>query len=296
MQMGFPISCIQHPETGRELTYGRLRPAETPCCVLVVGGGPGGMKAAAVAARRGHRVTLCEASPRLGGQALLAQLLPGRAEFGGIVTNLAHEAALAGVEVKLGTQVDRAFVDRMAPDAVIVATGARPRWPRNIELDDEAHVVDAWQVLRQEVNPGASVVVADWCCDWIGLGVAELLAESGCRVRLAVNGRHAGEMIQSYVRDMMVARCHRLGVEIIPYAKLYGADADTVYLQHSASGEAMLVEGVDTLVLAQGSESEDGLLAELEGYGGPVRPIGDCLAPRTAEEAVLDGLREAWGI
>ena len=62
------------------------------------------------------------------------------------------------------------------------------------------------------------------------------------------------------------------------------------------SGEAMLVEGVDTLVLAQGSESEDGLLAELEGYDGLVRPIGDCLAPRTAEEAVFDGLREAWGI
>ncbi len=296
MQMGFPISCIQHPETGRELTYGKLRQAETPRNVLVVGGGPGGMKAAAVAARRGHRVTLCEAGPRLGGQALLAQLLPGRAEFGGIVTNLAHEAALAGVEVKLNTLVDRAMVEAMAPDAVIVATGARPRWPRNIEIDGAAHVVDAWQVLRQEVNPGASVVVADWRCDWIGLGVAELLAESGCRVRLAVNGLHAGETIQTYVRDMMVGRCHRLGVEIIPYAKLYGADADTVYLQHSASGEAMLMEGVDTLVLAQGSESDDGLLAELEGYGGLVRPIGDCLAPRTAEEAVFDGLREAWGL
>jgi hypothetical protein len=294
MQMGFPISCIQHPETGRELTYGKLRQAETPRDVLVVGGGPGGMKAASVAARRGHRVTLCEASPRLGGQALLAQLLPGRAEFGGIVTNLAHEVAQAGVEVRLGIQVDRALVEGMDPDAVIVATGARPRWPRNIEIGDAAHVVDAWQVLRQEVNPGASVVVADWRCDWIGLGVAELLAESGCRVRLAVNGLHAGEMIQTYVRDMMVARCHRLGVEIIPYAKLYGADADTVYLQHSASGEAMLIEGVDTLVLAQGSQSEDGLLGELEGYGGIVRPIGDCLSPRTAEEAVLDGLREAW--
>ena len=293
MQMGFPISCIQHPETGRELTYGQLEHAEVRRDVLVVGGGPGGMKAASVAARRGHRVTLCEASPRLGGQALLAQMLPGRAEFGGIVTNLSHEVAQAGVEVKLKTPVDRALVDAMAPDAVIVATGARPRWPRNIEVD-EAHVVDAWQVLRKEINPGASVVVADWRCDWVGLGVAELLAESGCRVRLAVNGLHAGELIQTYVRDMMVARCHRLGVEIIPYAKLYGADADTVYLQHSASGEAMLVEGVNTLVLAQGGTSEDGLLAELEGYDGIVRPIGDCLAPRTAEEAVFDGLREAW--
>ncbi|MCH8167578.1 MAG: FAD-dependent oxidoreductase [Proteobacteria bacterium] len=296
MQMGFPISCIQHPETGRELTYGELRKAETPREVLVVGGGPGGLKAASVAARRGHRVVLCEAAPRLGGQALLAQLLPGRAEFGGIVTNLAHEAARAGVEVRLNTPVDRALVESMAPDAVIVATGAGPRRPGNLGLGDAAQVVDAWQVLRGEVNPGASVVVADWRCDWVGLGVAERLAESGCRVRLAVNGRHAGEMIQSYVRDMMVARCHRLGVEIIPYARLHGADADTVYLEHSASGEAMLLEGVDTLVLAHGAESEDGLLAELEGYGGLVRPIGDCLAPRTAEEAVFDGLRAAWAL
>jgi 2,4-dienoyl-CoA reductase-like NADH-dependent reductase (Old Yellow Enzyme family) len=295
-QKGFPISCIQHPETGRELVYGRPRKAESPRDVLVAGGGPGGLKAAAVAAARGHRVTLCEAGPRLGGQALLAQLLPGRAEFGGIVTNLSHEAARAGVAVRLNTRVDRALVDRMAPGAIVLATGARPRWPRNVEIGDDAHVADAWQVLRGEVNAGASVVVADWRCDWIGLGVAELLAAKGCRVRLAVNGRAPGEEIQNYTRDMMVARCHRLGVEFIPHARLHGADADTVYLQHSASGEPILAEGVDTLVLAQGGEAEDGLLEELDGYGGEVIPIGDCLAPRTAEEAVLEGLRAGWGL
>src|SRR5262245_60199938 len=80
---GAAISCIQHPETGRELVYGELRRAAKAKRVLVAGGGPAGMKAAAVLAARGHSVTLCEAESRLGGQALLAQLLPDRSEFGG---------------------------------------------------------------------------------------------------------------------------------------------------------------------------------------------------------------------
>ncbi|MDH3667029.1 MAG: FAD-dependent oxidoreductase [Paracoccaceae bacterium] len=293
-QIGFPISCIQHPETGRELSYGATTPAAASRNVLVIGGGPGGLKAAAVAAARGHEVTLVEAEPRLGGQALLAQLLPGRAEFGGIVTNLARDAEAAGAEIHLNTRGDRALVDALAPDHVILATGAGPRAPSHAEIAEGAHAVDAWSVLKGEVNPGASVVIHDWRSDWVGLGLAEMLAAKGCRVRLAVNGRMAGEQVQNYTRDMMVARCHRLGVEIIPYARFHGADEDSVYLQHSASGDPMILEGVDTLVLAQGGASRDALLAELDGYD--VTLIGDCLVPRTAEEAVLEGMKAAWAI
>ena len=117
MQMGIGISCIQRPETGRELDYEAKSAVTTPRKVLVAGGGPAGMKAAAVAAERGHKVVLCEASGRLGGQALLAQELPGRTEFGGIVTNLSHEMALHGVTVRLETPVDRALVDSEGVDA-----------------------------------------------------------------------------------------------------------------------------------------------------------------------------------
>src|SRR6056297_3244378 len=105
MLNGTPISCIQRPETGRELEYGTMTPADTPRRVMVVGGGPAGMKAAAVAAARGHRVTLFEAGAALGGQVSLAQLLPGRAEFGGVTTNLAREVERAGVTVRLNTRV-----------------------------------------------------------------------------------------------------------------------------------------------------------------------------------------------
>jgi len=290
--LGYGISCIQHPETGRELDYGELKPARQAKRVLVAGGGPAGMKAAAVAAARGHDVTLYEAAPRLGGQALLAQLLPGRAEFGGIVTNLAREMELAGVKVARGQTVDAALVAREGPDALVVATGAKPRRPP-IEGAETAHVVDAWQVLRDEVNVGASVLIADWRCDWVGLGIAEKLARAGCRVRLAVNGYVPGQSIQQYVRDHWNATLHKLGIEVIPYARLYGAGGDTVYLQHSASGEPIICEGVDTLVLALGHEQDHALAGAIPGWTGERYSIGDCVAPRTAEEAVLEGLKVA---
>lgn len=291
---GLPISCIQHPETGRELLYGQPKPSTRGKRIMVVGGGPAGMKAAAVAAQRGHHVTLYEASAQLGGQIQLAQLLPRRSEFGGASTNLQREMQLAGVEVVRNTRVDRALIERENLDHVIIATGAQPYWP-NFERGGDLQVVDAWQVLRDEVQLGRSVVVADWRCDWIGPGIAERLVRAGHQVQLAVNGTHCGESLPLYVRDQMAGELHKLAIPIIPYARLYGCDDSTVYLQHTASGEPMLLENVDSLVLCQGHQSVDDLGQQLKGLV-PFQRIGDCLAPRTVEEAIHEGLKVAWAL
>ena len=288
---GYPISCIQRPETGREILYGVRVPARTSRNVLVVGGGPGGLKAASVAAERGHRVTLVEAARRLGGQVLLAQEVPGRAEFGGAITNLAGEAERAGVKVVLGTHVDAAMVAELAPDVVVIATGALPRVP-TFERLDEPVVLTSWDVLRGAEVPRGRVVVADWRCDWVGLGVALRLAESGHHVTLGVTGYYAGQRMQQYVRDDMIAAASRSGIDIVPLVRLYGADADSVYFQHVLTGEPVIIDKVAALVLAQGHESVDDLLRALEDDDTvEVHGVGDCLAPRTVEEAVLEGLR-----
>lgn len=294
-QKGVPISCIQHPATGRELVYGRLNPASRRKRILVAGGGPAGMKAAVVAASRGHEVTLFEASQRLGGQALLAQLIPGRAEFGGLVTNLQREIGVAGITVRTATKVDRTLIDREAPDAIIVATGATPFWPTFVQ-DGDMQVVDAWQVLKGEVAVGQSVLVVDWRCDWIGIGIAELLARQGSAVRLAVSSEMAGKTIPSYVRDSSVATLHSLGVPVMPYARLYGCDTGTVYLQHTVSGEPIIVEDIDTLVLCHGHASDLSLPDALNGMDRETHIIGDCFAPRTAEEAIYEAVKVASAI
>jgi hypothetical protein len=133
-------------------------------------------------------------------------------------------------------------------------------------------------------------LIADSRCDWIGLGVAELLVRAGHKVRLASAGHIAGETIPRYTRDLSLGTLHRLGVELVPMTRLYGADEDTVYLQHMASGEPVICGHVDTLVLAQRSSAARHLEDSLSGSDFELHIIGDCKAPRTAEEAVLEGL------
>ena len=248
---GYPISCIQHPETGRELEFTRRRRTTTPRTVLVVGGGPGGLKAAATAAECGHDVVLHEATRRIGGQVLLAQQLPDRAEFGGAATNLLREATRAGVRIELGSPVDAGVVDALDPDLVVVATGARPYLPP-LEVMGSPCLLDAWEVIDGATPGRGHVVVADWRSDWIGPGVARLLAARGLRVTLAVNAPSPGSTLQQYVRDALVRSLVREGIEVLPWVRPVGIYDDSVYLQHVLTGEPVVLDGTTGLVVACG--------------------------------------------
>lgn len=292
---GYPLSCIQRPETGRELIYGLPNPTARRKSVMVIGGGPAGLKAATVAAQRGHTATVYEASRRVGGQVLLAERLPGRAEFGGAITNLLAEAARAGVEIVTGSTVEIDFVREKAPDSVILATGSTPRTPA-IEIADEPVILEVRDVVGGAEVPSGRIVISDWRCDWVGLGVARMLAERGRKVTLCVDGYMAGEMLQQYVRDEMLSAAHEAGVEVIPNVAVMGIDEDTVYLQHRLSGQPVMVEDVAATVFSLAPIPNNDLQAQIESLGIDVTAVGDCLAPRTVEEAVLEGLKAAWAI
>jgi len=290
----FPVSCIQNPLSGRELQMGELRRTRKPGSVLVIGGGPAGMKAAVVAAQRGHQVQLHEKTNSLGGQVRLAEALPGRAEFGGVSTNLQGELKRAQVDIQLNSYLDADAVKAINPDKVILAIGAVTRLP---DVDVEGvDLIDAWSIIRGEVSAGKNVVIADWSCDWSALGVAEKLARDGHYVRLMSNGSVAGESIQGIVRDQWIGVLHGLGVEMTAYARFFGGLDGQAFFQHMTGGNAIVCDDVDSIVscYAPRSNREFDWLEDMENL--EVVKIGDAIAPRTVEEAVLEGLKVSWAL
>lgn len=285
---GAPISCIQYPESGREQTFLPRPRATRRLRVFVAGGGPAGLKAAAVAAECGHAATLYEAREELGGQVLIAARFPGRAEFRRLATNLAGEACRAGVEIITGVMLTPALVHEKGPDAVIVATGARDR-PVPAELDGD--VVTAWQVVLDRTEVGHHVVIADRRLDWSALGAAEKLARAGCDVRLAVIGDVPGQNVPAGVRSHALGELDSLGVQVLPHLALAVFGDGVARFRHTLSAREVDLRGVDTLVLVEGPVSDTSLEQGLADYPGIIRFAGDCLSPRSAEEAVLEGLR-----
>lgn len=96
-----------------------------------------------------------------------------------------------------------------------------------------------------------------------------------------------------YMRDIWVGKLYRLGVEIITYARFFGADENTAYFHHMANSDPIVMEGMDTLVLAQGHHPVIALEQSLRGHDIEIHPVGDCLSPRTAEEAIYEGMMVA---
>lgn len=287
------MGCIETPGTGQEQTLGvgTLQPATQAKRVLVVGGGPAGLKAAIIAARRGHKVTLLEQDTRLGGLVKLAVKVTNRAEFGDIVRNLLHEIAQVGVEVRTGVTATPELVLAEQPDAVVIATGSIPD-RQALPGADGPGVADVNDILAGTVEPGKRVLVVDRLGFHEATSVAEYLAERGCAVEVVTPTLYVGQDLGVTLDlENWYRRARRLGIRCTPSHSPISIDGGIVTAIHNYSGQIVTFDRVDTVVLAVHRRTNDGLYQSLKGRVPELHRIGDCVAPRRAHAAIIEGER-----
>ena len=308
------LGCIENPKTGREAEYAasmvgtglrfaspapsRLAAAGAATLavapkrkhVMVVGAGPAGLQAAISAARHGHRVTVYEQQAEPGGQVRLAATVPNRAELGDMIRNQLAECRRLGGEIQYGVGVWPGLVEEKQPDHVIVATGAEPQRPWWVPQDAH-HVCDIRDVLAGAAAPSGSVVVIDEIGFHHATSVAELLADRGCSVEIVTPGMVVGQDL-GITLDMenwwmrATAKCIVQSTDLVPM----GMTGNELTLLHHPTG-AMQVRVPDWVVLAVPPSPVEWLYNDLKAAGVSVERVGDCVAPRRAHAAVVDGER-----
>jgi len=296
VRAGLSIGCVVNPSATLEEEYSVGVPpvAATKKTVVIVGGGPAGLKAAEMAALRGHRVVLFEQTQTLGGQINLAARIPGREEIGEATTYLIHRVQTLGVEVRLGQAATVATVLAEKPEAVIAATGSIPLRP-SIPGADLAHVCTVHELLSGRAVTGKKVVVADSGeGHWKFAGAAEYLAAQGKEVILVTPLFMAGADIPESSIPLLYGRLFSRGAEIIPTSMLKAIADQQVTLMNVFSGQEHTLDGVEAVVLATDGQVETALYQELKGRVAELYLIGDARAPRKLDSAIREAFRVGW--
>jgi mycofactocin system FadH/OYE family oxidoreductase 2 len=290
---GTAICCTQNPTVGfeKELGLGTIKPGTVKKRVLIIGGGPGGLEAARMAAVRGHQVALFEKSHELGGQVKIASKVQSRAELGECTRYLSYQVKKLGVLVKLGVEATAASIVAEKPDVVILATGSTP-FMRKIPgiAEGKIEVTNVRDVLEEKVNTGDNVVIFDYplgfwqCCD-----TAEFLAEKGKKVTVVTALPFVGMSLPNDSFRSTYERLLTKDVTFLPHCDIRAIKGRTLVIFNIYDKKEQFLENIDHLVLSLGGQADDGLYHELKNKVKELYLIGDCVAPRKIPEAIREG-------
>ncbi len=292
-------SCLVNPRAGHEteLTY---LPARTPKRIAVVGGGPAGLACAAVAAERGHLVTLFEKSGQLGGQFNLAKVIPGKQEYQHTINYFSHQLAQFNVDIRLNSAADEQILQ--AYDAVVVATGVTPRIPQ-IQGIEHPCVMTYVELLQGTRLAGQRVAIIG--AGGIGFDVAEWLThvpeinpqvafyrEWGIDMTLQHRGGLIPNSAAASAREVVLLQrktdkmgkslgkttgwIHRLSLKHRQVKCMAGVNyqrIDDEGLHIELAGVSQVL-AVDSVVICAGQTELNGLYAALKAKGQSVHLIG----------------------
>jgi 2,4-dienoyl-CoA reductase-like NADH-dependent reductase (Old Yellow Enzyme family) len=319
------IRCIHNPTAGRERHFGEqmIRGAAASKTVVVVGGGPAGLKVAETAARRGHAVTVLERGGALGGQVRLAARQPEHGIIASVTDHLEAMLRRLGVTVKTGVDATVDVLVAEKPDHIIIATGSEPNLPQGANPASDAlalgrqvlpavpgldlpFVHSSDDVMSGSVKLTGRVLVIDNNGHWEGAGTAEYLAEQGCSVEIITSDLMVGGDIESGTRTLFYRRAAVRGMTIRSGVTVKAIRPGRVVVREVFSdagtkgfgryllveGEERLIEGFDSVVAVLGRRSREDLYHQCRASpslaGLTIQRVGDAVAPRLIESNIAE--------